>query len=90
MQKLIKMLNVKPINSELEAELMRVDVGFVPKEQECLLRNFEMFSNKEITEKERNRIDAMLLSNDPESVTLGVKIVEAKMNKNEKGSLERT
>ena len=84
------MWKIKKIETELEAEIMRVDVGFVPKEQECLLRNFEMFSNKKITEKERNRIDAMLLSNDPESVTLGVKIVEAKMNKNETGSLERT
>ncbi len=84
------MWEIKKIETELEAEIMRVDVGFVPKEQECLLRNFEMFSNKKITKKERNRIDAMLLSNDPESVTLGVKIVEAKMNKNETGSLERT
>lgn len=84
------MYKIKKIETELEAEIMRVDVGFVPKEQECLLKNFKMFSNKEITEKERNRIDAMLLSDDPESVILGVKIVEAKMDKNGRGSLETT
>jgi hypothetical protein len=80
----------KSIENHVEATLMGLDVGFVPKEQVCLLRNFEMLENKEISEKERNRIDALLLSDDKENVTLGIKIVENKLNRHGKGVMGTT
>ena len=82
------MLKVKPIETETEKIMMELDIDCVPKEQVCLLRNFEMFEEKQITEKERNRIDMLLLSDDPENISLGIKIVEAKMEKHGRRTME--
>ena len=82
------MWNPKPIETETEKVLMELDKDCVPREQLCLLRNFEMFEEKQITEKERNRIDMLLLSDDPENIFLGIKIIEAKMEKHGRRTME--
>lgn len=82
------MWSPESIETEIEKTLMELDQDCVPKEQVCLLRNFELREKGYITTAEKNKIDRWLLSTDPENVVLGVALVESKITKHGLGNLE--
>lgn len=75
------MWSKQSIENDIDKTLMELDFDCVPKEQRYLLRNFEMREKGQITDKEKNKLDHLLLSDNKEDVAFGIKLMENKMKR---------